>query len=150
MFTASQPTIHHPSLQDQFLGEMKRFCVGEDCPVFNDMYTFCQARKSKLLLYLPAQEQKGLVNLLAGKKDRMPSCLPAHVQDRLMTLLPAKKTSAACTAAQRKLKMHYCSWQACAGYLCTAQWSAARQGFSSGPQCSLLPRVFMARCQTIL
>eukprot|EP00891_Asterochloris_glomerata_P006478 jgi/Astpho2/6478/e_gw1.00096.12.1_t len=25
----------------QFLGEMKRFCVGEDCPVFNDIHDHC-------------------------------------------------------------------------------------------------------------
>ena len=76
MFTSSQPTMDDAPLQDQFLGEMKRFCVGEDCPVFNDMYTFCQARNRNPFLYLSGQEQEGLVHLLPGMLF-LPACTRA-------------------------------------------------------------------------
>ena len=33
-------------LQDRMLEQMQVFNVGEDCPVFSQMFQFCQVRKS--------------------------------------------------------------------------------------------------------
>lgn len=30
--------------QDEHMEQLRRFCVGEDCPVFNGLYRYCQAR----------------------------------------------------------------------------------------------------------
>ena len=31
-------------MQDEHMEQLRRFCVGEDCPVFNGLYRYCQVR----------------------------------------------------------------------------------------------------------
>lgn len=40
----------HACIQDEFEEEMQSFLGGEDCPVFDNMYSYCQVRLSGLRL----------------------------------------------------------------------------------------------------